>query len=433
MVSSNNYKNILENRNFLFFSLLTLVALVRLFTVIGMEKIPCMDPYYIAQGKLILDGVKVDVLNSAGYSLLIQGINTMTNNLLFTSAIIFAASSVMISYGLYKYALLLYNRNVALTTLLLSITIPFLSIQSVGYSHTVYLSAAFTILSFYFYQLYLLKNNISALYGFLLVFTFGTFIRHELFPIILLFAVFSLLLDFFFNKKDFKEIFKNFLILIIASIILIIAHKYFILFISKDSSMVGIFSHKYYSYITWLHTFAFKAGIEKVQFETMLTNVNDEIALIESSKLIGSPELYNYSVIKAIIANPSVQINNSLFNLKNLFINFSYPSLLPFYLYVFVGFSLIKFNFLKNYQVFSIFFIIFLFCAVQIVFHSEVRFLIPSAMFILVFISHGISILPKNISYISLITIFFSNLAISSFYFSKNLSLSSSCGINYLN
>ena len=104
----------------------------------------------------------------------------------------------------------------------------------------------------------------------------------------------------------------NFILFFIISLL---AHKYLVNFISNDKEYLGLFTDNRYSYSTFIHTYSLRF------YDTII----HELAVEKSSIFIGTPEENNFSILKAILANPFQFFVNILYNLKEGF-NGIWPS-----------------------------------------------------------------------------------------------------------
>ena len=406
---------------FVLLATLTLLIIYRTFTILYIDKIPCMDHHYLSLGELIQNGLKTNIglITTPTYALLVKNLTNIFGNLFITSSVIFVFSNFMISLGLYNLTKLIYGNKAAWYVLFLSLTFPFLSINSAGYSHTLYLSTGFLIFSIFFYQSYLEKRNITYLPFFILCVVLSTLVRTEMLFVSIFYATFASFYKFFFDKSDSKKLIGEIILLIIILAIIIISFKNFITHISIDKSFVGLFNDYRYTYEVWTHTLSFRL---KGYFDA-------EWSLMKSAELFGSPENNNYSILIAMFNNPVEFFKNILFNAKEIFKNITFPSLLPFYYFILLGFYFININFVhKNEKFLHLLFVILLLIAIQLIFHSEIRYLIPVATIIIIFIAQGLTKLTSKSSNLILVLATISNFFINLSYTLSYREIMSLCG-----
>lgn len=400
-----------------YYLIFTIIIFFKIFSVFYVNKIPCMDNFsYYHLGDTLLSGQKVNIdkVTTPGYAIIYYLLALFLESKIIASNLIFIFSSFLIIFSITKIIMLKENKinDKAIQVLLMLGTIPFLSAQSVGYSHTIYFATSLFLLSIFFFlkENYKLNNKYFLKYKFFLLFSFlAFFIRNE-------FIIYTIFMLIGFLLIDIKNKLKLISLLLVSLIIFILIHKFFIYHISLDKEFVGAFNDYRYSYNVWTHTLSFRElGYFDPKYSTM-----------RARELFGDEITLNYSIIKASIQNPLEVIKNFIYNLKMIFIYLPYPSFIPIYIYFFLGINLEKITNPKKSYCTPLFFSITSILLLQIIFHAEIRYLIPAGALLMI-------ILLKNINLNSLlqkktyIVILLLNTAISLMYLNQSSKVISFC------
>ena len=199
----------------------------------------------------------------------------------------------------------------------------------------------------------------------------------------------------------------------------LLAHKYFVSFISSDNQYAGFFTDNKYSYATFIHTYSLRF------YDTIV----HELAVDVSSRFIGTPEDNNFSIIKAILSNPYQFLVNVLYNLKEILMRFGHPLFAPFYLYFFIGY--LFYNKHRSLSEIKKLFILILLLILHtmpiLIFHVEIRYMLPLSIIILIIVSRGIFFYNDNYNLVLIIYTIL-NFIIYFAYLLKNRLLLDLCG-----
>lgn len=408
----------MNNRHFLPVILLVITFLVRLFTVLLIGKIPCMDNEYLVEaGKLLDDANRHPIGLAPSYGILLYALHAITGSLFISSSFCYVIGSFLVSLFAFLIAKAIFNERTGIIVLSLMIFIPNLTVAVAGYSHTPIVGLAFLMAAIYILVLYN-KSAISlttglALFG--LMSTLGIYFRPENLIVVLL-----LVLIFLFNKANTLN--KRLLFSIGSILITVVAINLHAGFIKNNSSSlhVGAFSDSKYSYRAFIHTLSLREiGI-----------IDDTLALNLSVPAFGTPESNEWKISAAIGKNPRVVVSNILYNLKELLHAFGHPLYFPFYLYFFIGAAVFAKEtssaWSQKLSLLILFASSLLHC---IFFHVEIRYLSASLMVLLFMTSWGLAQInnSKQLKWtLASITLF--TLTIFLFYLNNNIKLKSLCG-----
>ena len=382
----------------------------RFILIFSINKVPCMDPLYFEIGKTIFNGFYLqepfakNYASPAGYGYIYFILkNFIFRDYFLTSAFIYIFSSITCFIGLYKYCVLSINKDTAIITLLLFLTTPFLSIAPAGYSHTYLFATSIFIWVIYLIEiLNIKKNSIYLTILFFLLFLLSQ-IRFEVFFLIIFYVLFNSIT----NKKIYIYYYFFFCLILLINYLIYIN-------IIQQTEFASMSGDKRWVYKIWTHTLSFR-----------FLGYYDPIWSIEKSKeIFGTPIKNNYSIISAIFNNKIEFIKNILFNFKQMIFYISHPLSMPIFNWIFLGyiFAARSDQLIKVIKFFALFII---FTIPNIIFHTEIRYLAISNLFVIILLGWSLKILNiKLVTYFVLI----SNFLISIVYSIQYLNIESLCG-----
>jgi hypothetical protein len=345
-----------------------------------------MEPAYLTQGLNILAWEKTEIFYSPFYSIIVAALFSLFKSLFIASSVIYVTSAVLTSYFVYKFIKLTCEQEVANIALVLLWFFPILAVSVTGYSHSVVAATSF-LFGFLYYVNYFYNTSKNKYILITTVFALASiFTRPEtLIAIILvvIYVVFKMMV-----QKRQNNAYALILIFMIGMASGLFFHKEIVKSISTEQDTLGVFGNNSYSYLTFIHTYSLRyANI-----------VDNDLALKYSQIHIGTPNSNNFSIFKAISKNYPQFYSNLIYQIKSTFELFGKPVLIPFYFYIFIGaVFLAKRKASKIDGPFAFLLLIIIGNILPaILFHPEARYLLPSAISLLILSSMGMSALNNK-------------------------------------
>ena len=287
---------------------------------------------------------------------------------------------------IFLISLRLYGKETAIISSLLLTFLPALS-TTIYYSVRHVSFIFFLYLSLYFVMVGDLENKIKyyALGG--LFFGITYLIRAEV-----LIIVFTILCIIFLKgiggeNKQFKNTFSKSIVFLCFFLSTFLPQYIYTYDLTGNSSLGGDKKWQYDHFVTG------QGVVDKIKGDS-----NDIIEY--GYKVYGSAEENHNSIITAIRNNPRAYIDRVIKNFKILLDLFSSPTVIPFYLYPFMGLTLVGLIGNPKQLKDSIFFIATIVSFIllwTIVFFVQAKYLIPLVPVLTIWISHGIKLTQDKI------------------------------------
>jgi len=372
--------------------ILSFYFLINIITVSIIDKIPCMEPNYLNQGINILKIEKTDINLSPLYSILIASLFNLTESLLIATSLTFVFFSTLMAYFVYKFTELNYGKGPGIIALILLFFFPISSVSIIGYSHSVIVSAAFLFGFIYFISNFRISLNNKYLLASFIFALVSVLTRPETLFVIFLVIIYNLFSLIISKQKLKGGLLISFMIFGISSGLML--HKELVKSASQEQNNIGVFTKSKYSYMTFIHTYSMRYA----------NAIDDELAIKYSEAHIGTPESNNFSIARAISKNYTQFFSNIVFNIKSTIELFGKPILIPFYFFIFIGGAFFVFE--QSSKSATVLLLLIIGNIVPVlIFHPEPRYLLPSAVAILILCSVGMSALSNKNKVFSIIII----------------------------
>lgn len=379
----------MNQRKTLYLLLIT-AFLVRLFTVVFINKIPCMEGDYLTLGAKLFTGEKTIIGLSPFYSLVVYITTVVFGSLKMASVVIYTFGSFAIVFFLEKITRLLFNERAALIVLLLAIFLPNLTTAVAGYSHSVVLSNAFEFAAIYYLFQFFTTDKIK----FLLVTAFLSLVCIAIRPenvviLSILFALTSFYIVVIRKKQSYLTILRNGSIYYAIIGLFVIGHQHYVTNHSSADAHPGTFSDNTYSYGTFIDTYSLRYDEKIVR----------PLSISESTPRIGSPADNDYKISKAILKHPKEFIGNMFFNINFLVKTIGHILFVPFFLYFFMGIMLLNADNLEKYKwsIIGVLGLLAIHLIPLLAFHIEIRYTQQLCLLFLILIAYNFSLLTGKI------------------------------------
>lgn len=429
IISSFNNYNFIElnsvmtmNQTKKIYLLMILIIIVRLFTVMFIDKIPCMEDMYYEEGQNFFAGNKICVSLSPFYSVIVYVFTTLFGSLKVASVIIYVIGSSAIVFYLSKIALLLFNEHIAVITIVIALFFPNLTVAVAGYSHSVVLGNAFEFAALFYFICFFKYRELRYVFVGSVLAVITIAIRPETIFVISAFLVITISSILIFKERDNYLLFlKAFGIYLGIIILFVFAHQQFVSNKSLPNNHPGIFTDDTYSYFTFTDTYSiiFAQGIDH------------QVGVEKSIPYIGTPEQNDFKISKAILKNPKQFLSNVSYMCKELLKIFAHPLFIPFFYYFFIGIMLFNNSDklqLYKYAISILTLLLALHLVPLVIFHVEIRYMQQLCLLSILLIAFNLSLLQGKTYKISMSAILVFTFIIYAVYLIANREMASLCG-----
>jgi hypothetical protein len=357
------------------------LILTRTLLPILIGTLPPMENLYISLGQKLFETNDLVTIRVSPFYATILYFSNIFGSWQITSWLIYTISSIGLGWIVYLMAKEMFDQRTAQFSLAILILHPSLTFAVVGFSHTVVISTSLLYLSLYSYWkiLHRKQETLMCLIGSLSA-TLATLIRPELLLYFVLFSCAYIAINIYsiVKRKQYRTFLLNIGMIVIFSTLIIF--QYGLIKQRTDSIYMNLFTDARYSYETYTHTLSLRS----------VGTIDEAVARELAFKAFGDPVANQYSIFKAMQANPKEAIKNVIFNIKDLLSTAGHPLFMPFFLYLLVGIALVHQSPQKSWRQHLFLGLIFLPCLIAvIVMHVEVRYLNPVVLPLIIWMALG--------------------------------------------